>query len=122
LHHHFTRNRYAGAALRKDAMTTQHVPQLAAASQDAPAAYARLSDYYDEELRPIFATYKVFQHHLDSVQDELEACGALIRIGKLLYVHRARFWPEFRQAHTNAAQRRAAALMAQARRTTVEPV
>jgi hypothetical protein len=88
----------------------------AAASLDTPGEYARLSDYYDEALQPhLFDSYKAFLHHLDTVQDELEACGAVIRIGKLLYVHKARFWPEFRKAHAATSQRRAAALMEQAR-------
>jgi hypothetical protein len=88
----------------------KHPP--AAVIPDKPGDYARLADYFDEALQPLFDTFKSFQHHLDAVQDDLEASGALIRIGKLLYVNRATFWPAFKQAHAMAAQQRAAALLA----------
>lgn len=75
---------------------------------DSPADYAKLADYFDAELGPLFSTWKAFQHHLETVQSDLEDSGALIRVGKLLYAHRTRFWPEFKAAHAAAAKRRTA--------------
>jgi hypothetical protein len=80
----------------------------AVALADSPADYAKLADYYDAEMQLLFPTYKGFQHHLDTVQAELEESGALIRVGKLLCAHKARFWPEFKAAHAAAALARRA--------------
>lgn len=94
---------------------TDRGPALAAPidSHDSPTDYAKLGDYFDEELAPpkLFENFKQFQHHLTVVQSNLEATGALTRIGKLLYVHRRRFWPEFIVAHREAAHRRASSLL-----------
>lgn len=84
--------------------------------RDSPADYAKLGDYFDAELAPpkLFENYKQFLHHLAPVQTELEASGALTRVGKLLYAHRHRFWPEFVEVHREAAQRRARSILSDA--------
>jgi hypothetical protein len=82
----------------------------------APSDYARISDYYDENLRLLFSTYRSFEHHLEPVRPALEDAEVLVRIGKLLYVHRTRFWPAFQQAHVQMTQKRAAGLLQPARK------
>jgi len=79
-------------------------PPQAAPTQ--PGDYQPLGDYFDENLQPLFGTYKAFEHHLAVVRSELEEEGALARVGRLLYVHRERFWPEFVAAHREAGHRR----------------
>lgn len=82
---------------------------------DSPSDFAKIATYFDEQLAPpkLFENFKQFQHHLTLVQPDLEATGALTRIGKLIYVHRGRFWPEFVRAHREAARRRARSLGAE---------
>lgn len=71
-----------------------------------PSDYQPLGDYFDENLQPLFGTYKAFEHHLAPVRDELEEDGALARVGRLLNVHKPTFWPKFLAAQRALLQRR----------------
>jgi len=71
-----------------------------------PSDYQPLGNYFDENLQPLFGTYKAFEHHLAAVRDVLEEEGALARVGRLLNVHKPTFWPKFLAAQRALLQRR----------------
>jgi len=80
------------------------VPSPPASTQ--PSEYQPLGAYYDENLQPLFSSYKAFEHHLAAVRDELETEGALVRVGRLLNVHKPTFWSMFLAAQRAMLQRR----------------
>lgn len=94
-------------------MTMMQDSGAAAAGPPHPRDLAHLARYFETELQgSVYDDLRSFRNALAPVQDELEDCGALVRLGRSLYVHLPTFWAAYLEAHRARSRRISTELLA----------
>ena len=65
--------------------------------QISPTDFIPLEQYCREQGGELFRDPKLLHYHTKPIQRELIEAGAMARVGRLLFVHRDRFFPEYQR-------------------------
>lgn len=68
--------------------------------QISPTDFIPLEQYCRECGAALFRDPKLLHYHTKPIQRELIEAGAMARVGRLLFVHRERFFPEYQRIVT----------------------
>jgi hypothetical protein len=66
-------------------------------SQISPNDFITMEQYCRERGAALFRDPKLLHYHTRPIQRELIEAGAMARVGRLLFVHRERFFPEYQR-------------------------
>ena len=72
-------------------------------TQTKPSDFLPLKEWHAEYGKPAFTSAKMLHYFVFPLERELIEAGAMARVGKNIFLHRDRFWPEFQRIQANAS-------------------
>lgn len=70
----------------------------------SPSNFITLEQYCREQGAALFRDPKLLHYHTRPIQRELIEAGAMARVGRLLFVHRENFFPEYQRIVASAKE------------------
>lgn len=62
-----------------------------------PEDFVSLKEWCSAYGGTVLSDWKLLHYHTRRIQRDLMEAGAMARVGRLIYLHKTRFWPEFQR-------------------------
>lgn len=66
-------------------------------NETKPSDFLPLKAWYLEYGKPAFSSDKMLHYHAHPLLGDLIEVGAAARVGKCIFLHKTRFWPEYQR-------------------------